>query len=237
MLYVYCVTEEQVNSVDFARGIEQAPVESYEKDNLIVFLSRLERDTIGITRQNILTHDSVIRSVLEFTTPLPFRFSTLVSAERLENFIGSRGPELCEKLREIRGCVEMSVKVILEPGNPTSAQDDNVTLGKGAAFLLAKRREILGDEKLTESARQISDWVRTRLSAHFRAEEVVLRPSKKLVLSASHLVERANIGAYQEAARELMSARLDLHFLVSGPWAPYSFANIDLEFKTRFGVS
>jgi hypothetical protein len=31
--------------------------------------------------------------------------------------------------------------------------------------------------------------------------------------------------------------RAELRFLTSGPWPPYSFANIDLEFKTQFGVS
>jgi len=31
--------------------------------------------------------------------------------------------------------------------------------------------------------------------------------------------------------------RPDLHFLLSGPWPPYSFANIELDVKTQFGVS
>jgi len=31
--------------------------------------------------------------------------------------------------------------------------------------------------------------------------------------------------------------RPELHFLTSGPWPPYTFANIDLEFETQFGVS
>jgi hypothetical protein len=31
--------------------------------------------------------------------------------------------------------------------------------------------------------------------------------------------------------------RPELHFLFSGPWPPYSFANIELEFKSQIGVS
>ena len=36
---------------------------------------------------------------------------------------------------------------------------------------------------------------------------------------------------------EARKTRPELHFLVSGPWPPYTFSNIELEFKSQFGVS
>jgi gas vesicle protein GvpL/GvpF len=50
-------------------------------------------------------------------------------------------------------------------------------------------------------------------------------------------VERDFVDEYRARLKVARAERPDLHFLVSGPWAPYSFANIDLEFTTRFGVS
>jgi gas vesicle protein GvpL/GvpF len=53
----------------------------------------------------------------------------------------------------------------------------------------------------------------------------------------SHLVERDAVDEYRRLVDRARAERPELHFLLSGPWAPYSFANIDLEFKTQFGVS
>jgi len=58
-----------------------------------------------------------------------------------------------------------------------------------------------------------------------------------MILSAAHLVKRDKVGLYREKLAEMRQNRADLHFLLSGPWPPYSFANIELELKTQFGVS
>jgi hypothetical protein len=50
-------------------------------------------------------------------------------------------------------------------------------------------------------------------------------------------VERGAVEAYRLRLKEARSERPELKFLVSGPWPPYSFANIDLEFRNQFGVS
>jgi len=59
----------------------------------------------------------------------------------------------------------------------------------------------------------------------------------KLILVAAHLVERAVVEQYRARVKTAREERPELHFLVSGPWPPYSFANIELEFKSQFGVS
>jgi hypothetical protein len=58
-----------------------------------------------------------------------------------------------------------------------------------------------------------------------------------MVLAAAHLVERGRLPAYRKGLGAARTERPDLHFLISGPWPPYSFANIDLEFNSQFGVS
>jgi hypothetical protein len=70
-----------------------------------------------------------------------------------------------------------------------------------------------------------------------RDEHLTVRSSERLVLSAAHLVERVQLQHYREKVAEARENRPDLHFLTSGPWPPYSFANIELEFETQFGVS
>jgi hypothetical protein len=107
----------------------------------------------------------------------------------------------------------------------------------GTNFLAEKRRQIIGDEQRAAEATGISTWLHESLSELIRAEQVTIRPTERLVLAAAHLIERDKITQYRQKAAETCQNRPDLHFLLSGPWPPYSFANIELEFKTQFGVS
>ena len=235
MLYAYCVVDEPVQIAEQATGIAGGEIRAIETNGLIALASEFVGDTVPFKAENVMKHDELVGAVLAKTTPLPFRFGTLVKTAQLENFLEQRGNALRIKLDEVRDCVEMSVKVIWTPETPAIRESEpaDTSLRPGAAFLRAKRREILGDEALVNAARALKSWLHDRLSHLVRGEEILLRPSQKLVLVASHLVKKTQVGSYQDAMKRAVEDRSDLHFLVSGPWAPYSFVNIDLEFKTQ----
>ena len=218
-------------------GISGAPVRLLKAQGFSVLVSDLDADVVQVTRENALAHAAVVRSILDRTTPLPFRFGTLVTEQQLVNYLSARKPALETKLAEVRGCVEMSVKIIRQPSAPEAEPNENLNQGAGTSFLAQKRREILGGEQTAAEAAKISTWLHDKVSGLLRDEQVTLRPTEKLVLAAAHLVERARVKKYRENMAEACQSRPELHFLLSGPWPPYSFANIELEFKTQFGVS
>jgi hypothetical protein len=132
----------------------------------------------------------------------------------------------------------MSVKIIWEAPAGKNTETPNPELqGAGTTFLAEKQREILGDEQRAKQAAEVAGWLRAGISGLTRDERVTVRPSERLLLSAAHLVERGNIPLYRARIVEARKNRPELHFLVSGPWPPYSFANIELEFSSQFGVS
>ena len=236
-LYAYCLADDIDVLEEPASGISGAPVRLLKTEGFSVLVSDLDADVVQVTRENALAHAAVVRSILDRTTPLPFRFGTLVTEQQLVNYLSARKPALETKLAEVRGCVEMSVKIIREPAAHESEPGENINQGAGTSFLAQKRREILGGEQSAAQATTISTWLHEQISSLIRAEQVTLRPTEKLVLAAAHLVERAKVKKYRENMAEACQSRPDLHFLLSGPWPPYSFANIELEFKTQFGVS
>jgi hypothetical protein len=230
-------------------GISGCKVGLVNADSLWVLFSEFEGASVPVTRENILSHEAVVRSVLDNTTPLPFRFGTLVTEEQLRSYLSARADALADKFRSVHGCVEMSVKAIWPKSAVLGHQPDSETeetekhrvtaglKGPGAAFLVAKGREILGEKALSESAKEVASWLSHLVVGLTRAEHTTLRPNERLVLAAAHLVERGCLGRYKEQLKRGREARPELHFLISGPWPPYTFANIDLEFKTHFGVS
>ena len=236
-LYVYCLAEGVEAIAETVSGVSSAPVRLLTIDDFVVLVSDLDIDAVPVTRENVLAHSAVVRSVMDRTTPMPFRFGTLITEAQLRSYISMRKPALETKLAHVRDCVEMSVKIIwnAEPEGPTEKRATEP--GTGTAFLTEKRREILGNELRAAEAKEISTWLHQSVSGLTRDEQAALRPNEKLVVSASHLVERARLKQYQEKVAETRASRPELHFLLSGPWPPYTFVNIELEFKTQFGVS
>ena len=54
--------------------------------------------SVPVTRENALAHAAVVRSVLDRTTPLPFRFGTIVTEQQLQSYLSTHRPALENKL-------------------------------------------------------------------------------------------------------------------------------------------
>ena len=235
-LYVYCLVEKIDSLTATIRGISAAPVKLITIEDFSVLVSDFEADSVLATRENVLTHDKVVRSVLNETTPLPFRFGSAVTDQQLASYINTHRASLEMKLAQVRGCLEMSVKIISDADERESGSKTD-DLSPGTAFLHQKQREILGSERRGEEAKQVAAWLESQVGEHVRQQEVNLCPTEKLIVAAAHLIAREEIAKYRGRLAEARKTRPELHFLVSGPWPPYTFCNIELEFKTRFGVS
>ncbi len=237
-IYVYCLAGDVPAFPVSLRGILGAHVRLIDSGGFSVVVSDFAGDAVPVNRENAIAHASVVGKILQQTTPLPFRFGTIVTEQQLESYLSSRAAAVRERLELIRGCVEMSVKIISndEPAEEP-AEDAASQTTPGTAFLAEKRREILGGEARAAEADRISTWLQERIGETAKDTRVDRRLTEKLLIAVSHLVERDAVSEYRSLVRKAQEERPELHFLVSGPWAPYSFANIDLEFKTQFGVS
>jgi Gas vesicle synthesis protein GvpL/GvpF len=237
-LYAYCLSDEvAARTVESEIGLAGAKPRLIWCKEIAAVVSEFDDEKAAVTRENVLAHERIVRRVLVETTPLPFRFGTIVSEARLQSYLNSQHASLRAQLARVRGCVEMSVKVIWKP-EAIRHEDENLdaqveivgeagqtTRGSGTAFLAAKRREILGDETLKARAEELSAWLASCLGDAVRESVVSLQPSESLVLSAAHLVERARLDEYREALRQARRERSELHFLTSGAWPPYSFTS------------
>lgn len=236
-LYAYCLVED-LDALDATtHGISGAAVRLLRVDNFAVLVSNFEADTVAVNRENALDHAAVVRSVLDRTTPLPFRFGTLVTEQQLGSYISARKPALHTRFELVRGCVEMSVKIIRETSKDNQISESQGAITSGTAFLEEKRRELLGSGLQATEAAEISTWLHEQVEKLIRDEQVTVRPSEKLALAAAYLVERGKMSQYKQTLAAARESRPEFHFLFSGPWPPYSFANIELEFKSQFGVS
>lgn len=232
--YVYCLGDEVTpEMIEGARGLNGAALSLVGRGDILAVVSAFGSKSVAVTPENALTHNRVNAALLARSTPLPFRFGTLVTEERLLDFIGSREAALREALGRVRGAVEMSVKIIWdleevrrEAAGPEPSGDASAE-GSGTAFLLAKRREILGGEAVRARADSLAEWFGSRLSDLARDARVTVNPSGALVVRAAHLVGRGGVEEYRARVQRLGEERAgSLRFLTSGPWPPYSFGDV-----------
>ena len=241
-LYAYCVVKRDAIQSQRMTGLAGGAVYSIESGEVAAIVSDCDGDRVPVTRENILLHQQVVRNVLEISTPLPFRFGALVTRQGLASYLEARHDALRQKLMLVDGCVEMSVKVIWQESlttQQTEAPEKGTEQeeGMGTAFLQTKSRQIAGDQRRIEAAKEIASWLKTAIAPLVRESSFNIRPTHRLVLAVDCLVEWGQVNSYRLALQKAREERPNLHFLASGPWPPYSFANIDLEFKTHFGVS
>jgi Gas vesicle synthesis protein GvpL/GvpF len=241
-LYAYCITRTASQPSSAATGMFDRETYAITAGELSAFVSDVAEEAVVINKQSVLTHQQVVGSLLDQTTPLPFRFGTVVSEAELMSYLESRRQALLEKLALVDGCVEMSIKIIwqksaLETPAKTDLAESGTGNSAGTEFLRKKSAELAGNRQLIEQANDIAAWLERCLGSAVRDMRMSVSPSRRLVLAADCLVPRVGRDSYQSAVAAARSERPDLHFLTSGPWAPYSFVNIDLEFKSHFGVS
>lgn len=237
-LYVYCLVEgvERLNKTP--NGVSGAAVRIVElEEDLSALVSVYRSEDFQVNRKNALAHHEVVRSITEQTTPLPARFGTVVTIEQLRTYVSTNHQALKAKLAHLRGRVEMNVRMIRTIAPSDTAQQPN-NVGPGTAFLLEKRRAILGDETEAAQKGQLSEWLREKLNDLIKEEKISVTRSETVILArADHLISRADVQEYRKKMAKAVEERPEIRFMVSGPWPPYSFANIELEFSSQFGVS
>lgn len=250
-LYVYCLSDELEDvALEGLRGVGSARVRLLAFGRLAAVVSEFEDESVAVESVNLRAHNAINARVLARVTPLPFRFGTLADCSRLADYVAANESALVAALGRVRGCVEMGVKIKWNAekaaGNRQKAKDgseeangedvlmgtthgaevDAAGGGSGTAFLLAKRREILGDDAGRRRAEEVADWLAGGVSGLVRESSVRVNSSDALVVRAAHLVERASVEEYRQRVRDLGEERNELHFLTSGPWPPYSFGEL-----------
>jgi hypothetical protein len=211
-----------------------AHVRVLESGGLAALVSEAGDGATAVNEENLLAHSRVNAAALAVSTPLPCRFGTRAAPERLAEYVSANAAPLAAALARVRGRVEMSVKLMekSEVGSRKSEVENEAgnaelaAAGAGTAFLLKKRRELLGEEGARRRAEEAAAWLASGVGELARETAARPSPSEAIFVRAAHLVERAHVAEYRARLRGLATERHDLRLLTSGPWPPYSFSDI-----------
>jgi Gas vesicle synthesis protein GvpL/GvpF len=216
VLYLYALTEHPA-AVPTARGIDETPLAAERVDGIEAVVGVLDTERVEPSEATILAHARVVDEVAAVNAAvLPARFGRgYADADALRQAVGQSTEALRDALERVRGCLELGLRVLAKPEGAA------VTGESGREYMLGRLEE-------RRRVEQLADELHAPLASLARAETHSVGTTPQLVLSASYLVPREDLDAFQAALRDLELAHPALTIACTGPWPPYSFATAEI---------
>jgi hypothetical protein len=192
-----------------AAGIGGASIVPRRLHDVVVLGSLLDLVPPANPRTLALHHD-VVATLVDAPAALPFRYGTAVPTLQLPDWVAANRALIAAGLAAVRGCVEMTVKLLRLDGTVTHqlAGRDRAGRSDGAA-----ERELRAlAEALAERA-GVRQWQ--------------YQPSGSagnVAAAVAFLVPRADVPGFLARIAPVASHAAGVAVVPTGPWAPASFA-------------
>ncbi len=210
-IYVYAITDP-LEPPEGLRGLHDAPLARIDAGPVCAVYSAHDQLEPNPEPAVLWRHDQVVERLMEAGGVLPLRFGTTFGGtDEVHSILVRERARFERLLAQVRGCVELSVRVGIAPVSEPEASS-------GTAYLQSRLR-----------------------ASHERedAAERVLRPLRELakassqrtprgdgaVLNESYLVGREAVAPFIAEVKALQARNDDVAVSCTGPWGPYSFVD------------
>ncbi len=224
-----------------AVGIDGSDVYTISAGRVAALVSDLPRSRIRPERRHLAAHQQLLKQLLAQTTPLPMSFGIIAdSPQAVRKILFRNQKAFLGQLLRVAGKMEMGLRVTFDVSNifeyfvathaelraardrffgthREPSQEEKIEVGRMFDRLLSEDRQ-----NYTEQVEQILSPV----CFEFRANKC---HREQEVMNLACLVGREAQGRFEAGVFE--AAKLfDNHFAFdySGPWAPYSFVELEL---------
>jgi hypothetical protein len=238
--YVYAILPADVATAPQAHGIGQAPVVLVRNRELAAVVSPVDEVKLRPQRKHLQAHQQVLVALMnQGNTPLPFAFGTVVPEEAdLLNMLDRHRDAFLAQLTRVAGRREHNVRVRLDVPDLFAwylAHDVNLAALRDATFARGRPDQdaLIRLGRAFDSTRTAwREEVTERLQAVLEpvAAEIRIQPPKNdgdLCEVAALIADRS---AFDHAIAAFAATLDDDHAIdVTGPWAPYSFVDVQAD--------
>ncbi|QPP09657.1 GvpL/GvpF family gas vesicle protein [Streptomyces bathyalis] len=224
-----------VDAGELSALVSDVPAGLYDEAGLKAQLEDMER-----LEAMARSHHAVVATAYEHTTVLPMRLATVYLDDgRVAEMLTEREGEFVALLSRLEGHVEWGVKVYADPREAASgaaASSDSGTAAQasgspGRAYLQRRRQQRSTHRDTYRAAGAVGERV-TALADGIATAKVAHRPQQGELASGpgeniandAYLVPAARSDDFRAAIGGLAEDVPGVRVVLTGPWAPYSFA-------------
>jgi hypothetical protein len=198
----------------------------------------------------VMAYQKVIASIQNDRTVIPMRYGCVLRGRpQVIQFLNRNARRYELLLKELDGCVEMGIRVLiedlrnsefgarnseLEDFDPKSAIQNPKSKITGQAYLALRKAHYAQEKHITEAKNEIAEQFRAALTGLFvkcKVETLPMINHQSSMLSLYFLVPGKSIDPFRRVFRHLHSRMETAKLLLSGPWPPYNFVLPDNEHR------
>jgi hypothetical protein len=214
-----------------ATGIDARPVHVLRHRSLTVVTTRHPRAP-ALSRAAVLAHAGVCEDLMaRAEAVLPVRFGESFDDDAaLRATLDDRHDRLVHGLAHVRGRVEVGVRVGWDQPRPAATSPsptDDRTGGVGRRYLMARVDEERRRSAVRSRAEALAREVDDALGRHAADGHLEVLPAEGQLMSAVYLVDRDRVDRMVHQVRAAARRHPELDVLCTGPWPPYSFADVE----------
>lgn len=248
--YLYAVTMDlDLPRLETLKGVADRPVRTIRQAELVAYVSEVPLDQFGeepLRRsmedldwlgETARGHHRVVEAVAEHTPTAPIRLVTVYSGDdQIRRLLDERHDDFIQVLSQIAGRVEWGVKAYVRPSEeqPARGTGGQASAGAGTAYLKRRQASLRSREdawrEASEQAQRIHHVLTSLAVAshlHRPQDPQLSGRSDWMILNGAYLVDEPRGAEFARALDGLRGQGVDLQ--LTGPWAPYSFAELDAE--------
>jgi hypothetical protein len=185
-------------------------------------------------------HHRVVEVAADHGPVAPTRLATVYQDDnRVAGMLARRRDDFTAALRRVTGRREWGAKVYGERPEPGPAATPPLPAspgapGAGTAYLQGRRQQLARHDVARRTALAAAEAVHAELSGyavaacrHRPQDPQLLGEDRWMVLNGAYLVEDDNAEAFAAAVAACADRHPDVTVELTGPWPPYSFADIE----------
>ena len=243
-IYVYAfILERESPDISFP-GLGGAPVRRVALGKVAAIVSDFTEGKVRPERRHLAAHHGVVNGIMKQTTPLPVAFGMIVKTiEPVMKMMKMAGPQLVEELDRLSGTAETTLRLSLDVPNiydyfirmhPELKELRDQTFGEGgthdARIELGRRF----DELRTADREAMTDRASEALAPYCIELRRNTPRNDREIANLCCLIPREGMDRFEvgvQTTATLFDDNLALDF--SGPSAPYSFVDVQLDPEKR----
>ncbi len=232
---VYCVARTPLGhepQLDFVEGPAGKRIEIVPTAGLSAVVSEWTGAQGIACTEVILDYGGVIERFWKKMTVVPMRFGNVLGGdEAVKEMLETRSARIFALLDELADTAEMGLKVVSpcdeasQSSGMTKKVDQCISAGHsgtGKSYLASKRaffqlkeQDLAGREKIAEQFSQVFSGLFIKVKHECKSD----------MISMSFLVKKNDAASFKVRFHE-MCEKESAELLLSGPWPPYSFAEL-----------
>lgn len=244
--YIYCIIRSESDREFGPIGIgdDENRVHTLRHEDLAAVVSDTPIRIYDPTRENVLAHETVNKTVMSDHTVIPMSFGTIFRTEEdVLALLESTYEALDDVLEKMEDKIELGLKVlwdqekvedrVVEESEEVRRLQEEVDRSReGSTYFARVQLGRMVESALEERANRYVSDIYDALASVAVASRSNKPIGDRMILNAAFLVDRDSEEDFDRVVQELSDRYGELlSFTYTGPWPPYNFVNVKLRLE------